>query len=228
VGSRSSHLPDVHAGQVKRDLLRRQGIFVAGPTMAGSVPEAAEFVGAVSSPPLVDLLAHMNTTSDNFFAEILLKDIGADRFGEAGTGSTLEGRRAARAELEQLGVDMGDVEWKDGSGLAYGNRVTTRTLGHVLGVGAQADWGEAWVGGFANAGRSGTLRNRLTRRPWYGRVFGKTGTLNHTSALAGFAYRLGSNRPLGFAVVTSNPVGVGVSYTRAKRLQDRVAMTLVR
>jgi D-alanyl-D-alanine carboxypeptidase len=68
----------------------------------------------------------------------------------------------------------------------------------------------------------------MTRRPFFGRVFAKTGTLNHASALAGFAHRLGSNHRYGFAVVTSNSPGIGVSYTRAKHLQDSVAMTLVR
>ena len=145
-----------------------------------------------------------------------------------GTGSTIDGRSVARAELASLGIDMSGVTWTDGSGLAYGNRVTVRSLGHVLGVGAQTPWGEQWIAGFANSGRSGTLRRRMTRRPFYGRVFAKTGTLNHASALAGFALRLGSDRRYGFAVVTSNPAGVGVSYTTAKRLQDRVAMTLVR
>jgi D-alanyl-D-alanine carboxypeptidase/D-alanyl-D-alanine-endopeptidase (penicillin-binding protein 4) len=123
---------------------------------------------------------------------------------------------------------MSGVRWSDGSGLSYANRVTTRSLGHVLGVGAQTPWGEQWIAGFANAGRTGTLRNRMTRRPFYGRVYGKTGTLRHASALAGFAHRLGSNRRFGFAVVTSNSSGASVSYTTAKRLQDRVAMTLVR
>ncbi len=228
VGTKSSHLPDIRTGEVYRDLLRRQGIFVAGDTVSGSLPPSATLVGAVQSPPLIDLVAHMNTTSDNFFAETLLKDIGADRFGASGTGSTVDGRRAARAELAALGIDLSGVTWTDGSGLAYSNRVTARSLGHVLGVGAQTPWGEQWIAGFANSGRSGTLRHRMTRRPFSGRVFAKTGTLNHASALAGFAHRLGSNRRYGFAVITSNAPGVGVSYTHAKRLQDSIAMTLVR
>jgi D-alanyl-D-alanine carboxypeptidase/D-alanyl-D-alanine-endopeptidase (penicillin-binding protein 4) len=228
VGTKSSHLPDVRAGEVYRDLLRRQGIYVAGKTVSGSLPPSAELVGAVESPPLSELVSHMNTTSDNFFAEILLKDIGVDRFGARGSGSTADGRRAARAELARLGVDMSGVTWADGSGLAYQNRVTARSLGHVLGVGAQTPWGEAWIGGFANAGRSGTLRKRMTRRPYSGRVFAKTGTLLHSSALAGFAHRVGSNRRYGFAVVTSYAPGRGVPYSAARRVQDRVAMTLVR
>jgi D-alanyl-D-alanine carboxypeptidase/D-alanyl-D-alanine-endopeptidase (penicillin-binding protein 4) len=228
IGTDSSHLPDVHAGETYRELLRRQDIQVTGVTRPGAVPVTARLAGAVSSPPLSELVAHMSSSSDNFFAEILLKQVGVDRFGAAGDGSTLDGRRAARAELVELGIDMTGVRWIDGSGLAYDNRVTARSLGHVLGVGAQATWGETWIGGFANNGRSGTLRRRMTRRPYYGRVYGKTGTLRHASGLAGFAHRVGSNRRLGFAVLTQDPRGGQLQYDRTRALQDRIAMILVR
>jgi D-alanyl-D-alanine carboxypeptidase/D-alanyl-D-alanine-endopeptidase (penicillin-binding protein 4) len=228
VGTRSSRIPDVHAGETYRDLLKRQGIDVSGTTRPGSVPSSAEVAGMVQSPPLEDLLAYMDSTSSNFFAEIMLKGIGADRFAERGDGSTSDGRRAARAELVELGVDMRSVRWVDGSGLAYSNRVSARSLGHVLGIGAQTEWGEGWIRGLANNGRTGTLRGRMTRRPYYGRVYAKTGTLNIASGLAGFAHRVGSNRRFGFVVLTNGWRGGRANVSRARTLQDRIAMTLVR
>lgn len=228
VGTRSSRIPDVHAGETFRGLLRAQGITVRGITRPGSVPESAVVAGEVASPPLASLLAYMDSTSSNFFAEIMLKNIGADRFGAEGDGSTSDGRRAAYAELVELGVDMRSVRWIDGSGLAYSNRVTARALGHVLGIGAQTEWGEPWIRGFANNGRTGTLRGRMTSRPFYGRVYAKTGTLNIASGLAGFAYRVRSNARYGFVVLTFEPRGRPVNATRARTLQDRIAMTLVR
>lgn len=228
VGSRSAHEPDLRAGQVFRDLLKRQGVFVAGATVAGSVPADAEVAGSLSSPPLEVLLDHMNRASDNFYAEVLLKDIGVDRLGARGTGSTLDGRRAAQAVLAGLGADMSAVTWVDGSGLAYGNRVSARTLGHVLGLGAQAEWGDAWIDSLAVSGTSGTLRKRMTRLPFRGRVHAKTGTLNHVSALAGFSERAASGHRYGFAVVTFDPSGRMVNYKAARNLQDRIAMILVR
>ncbi len=228
IGGRSAREPDLYAGDMLRELLRRQGIRVTARTLPGSVPADAIEVATLRSPKLVDLVAHMNQASDNFYAEVLLKHVGVDRFGARADGSTEQGRRAARAELERIGIPMRDVTWMDGSGLAYGNKVTARSIGHVLGVGAQAPWGEQWVAGFANNGRSGTLRRRMTRAPFYGRVYAKTGTLLHASALAGFAHRLGSDRRFGFVVLTYDPRGRTVSYTRARTLQDRVAMTLIR
>lgn len=228
IGTRSTRMPDVYAGQTFRELLRRQGIAVTGATAPGSLPPTAKVAGAVASPPLGALVAHMNGASDNFYAETLLKHVGVDRFGARGTGSTADGRRAARAELVELGADLSGVTWIDGSGLAYGNRLTARSLGHVLGLGAQAEWGETWVRGFATSGRSGTLRRRMTRPPYRGRVLAKTGTLRHASGLAGFAHRAADGRRLGFAVLTWNPRGSQLPYSRTRGLQDRVAMTLVR
>lgn len=228
VGTRSSRIPDVYAGDTYRELLKRQGIVVTGITRPGSVPATAEVAGSVSSPPLEELLGYMDSTSSNFFAETMLKNIGADRFGAESDGSTSDGRRAARAELVELGVDMRSMRWVDGSGLAYANRVPARTLGHVLGIGAQTEWGEGWIRGLANNGRTGTLRGRMTRRPFYGRVYAKTGTLNIASGLAGFAHRVGTNRRYGFVVLTSDPRGRRADIGRARSLQDRIAMTLVR
>ncbi|MCW2927464.1 MAG: hypothetical protein JWM86_1432 [Thermoleophilia bacterium] len=227
VGSDSAHAPDLRAGTVFRQLLTRQGVFVAGPTESGSVPEEAEIAGSVSSPPLEVLLEHMNRTSDNFYAETLLKQVGVARFGARGTGSTEDGRRAARSVLSAIGIDMRPVTWVDGSGLAYGNRVTARTLGHVLGVGAQAEWGGDWIDSMATSGGHGTLRRRLTRPPYRGRVHAKTGTLNHASGLAGFSDR-SSGRRYGFVVLTYDAAGRRINYSAARGLQDRIAAVLVR
>lgn len=227
IGGRSATRPDLHAGKEFRAILARSGIKVTGGTVPGSAPNTAVELAGVDSPRLADIARHMNTTSDNFVAETLLKDLGATATGARG-GSTVTGRRVAAGKLRDLGIDTSSLTWTDGSGLAYSNKVTARLLGQVLGLGAQADWGTDWIGGFAVAGRSGTLRRRMTTWPFRDRIRGKTGTLRHVSALAGFSDRLGTTQRYGFVVVTSNANGQQVSYPRAKQLQDRVAMALVR
>jgi D-alanyl-D-alanine carboxypeptidase/D-alanyl-D-alanine-endopeptidase (penicillin-binding protein 4) len=228
IGGTSTRTPDLRVGATFRTLLARAGIEVTGGVASGSVPADATQAGLVTSAPLAKLLAHMLQTSDNFYAETLLKDIAVDRYGP-GQGTTANGRRAARLELQRAGVDLADERWADGSGLAYTNALTARVLGQVLGIGAQEPWADAWIGAFAVAGRSpGTLERRLDTWPYRDRVHAKTGTLRHVSALAGFADRLGSDHRYGFAVVTYDASGRPVSYTAAKRLQDRIAKILVR
>ncbi|MEO6867072.1 MAG: D-alanyl-D-alanine carboxypeptidase, partial [Gaiellales bacterium] len=95
-----SRVPEIHAGETYRAMLRRDGIQVTGKIRRGTVPERAEPAGRILSPPLSTLVSHMNSASDNFYAEILLKNIGADRYGTEADGSTRQGRLAAKAELE--------------------------------------------------------------------------------------------------------------------------------
>ena len=69
------------------------------------------------------------------------------------------------------------------------------------------------------AGATGTLRHRLLGVPDHQLVRGKTGTTNHSSALAGF---VGSR--FAFAIVCN---GSPVNWAAAHLLQDRVAMALL-
>jgi D-alanyl-D-alanine carboxypeptidase/D-alanyl-D-alanine-endopeptidase (penicillin-binding protein 4) len=185
-------------------------------------------VRELDSPPLSALLQHMLRESDNFYAEVLLKDLAAWHHGEDAGATTSGGRRVGVRALRGLGINMDSTTWTDGSGLAYTNRVTARSLGQVLGIGAQMPWGDAWIDAFARSGTYGTLRKRLTRVPYRGRVSAKTGTLAHASALSGFATRASNGRRYGFVVLSSLPAGRSLSYSAARRLQDRIAMVLVR
>ncbi|MCW2962339.1 MAG: D-alanyl-D-alaninecarboxypeptidase/D-alanyl-D-alanine-endopeptidase [Thermoleophilia bacterium] len=227
IGSGSTRTPDVRAGAILHGLFERAGIEVIGAPRAGSLPTFAVEAGTIESPPLRVLLRHLNRSSDNFYAEMLLKDLGRSVYGP-GKGTTADGRRAGRVVLDDLGVDVTRLTWVDGSGLAYGNRVTGRLLSHVLGIGAQASWSSEWIDSLSRSGVAGTIRRRMSTWPYRNRISAKTGTLRHVSALAGFSTRLGGTNRYGFVVVTSNPIGSQVSYTAARRLQDRVAMTLVR
>ena len=59
-------------------------------------PASAKQLTLVHSPRMATLVKLTNTPSDNFFAETLIKDIGA-RFG--GGGTTLAGASVVRSEL---------------------------------------------------------------------------------------------------------------------------------
>jgi len=62
--------------------LRADGVAVDGPSGAGPAPAEARELTGVDSPPMADLVRLTNVPSDNFDAEMLLKDIGA-HFGGA-------------------------------------------------------------------------------------------------------------------------------------------------
>ncbi|HEY2006345.1 MAG TPA: D-alanyl-D-alanine carboxypeptidase, partial [Solirubrobacteraceae bacterium] len=71
--------PAVEAGQQFVQALKTAGVRVPGTTRirAGVTPSSATPLAAVASPRMQTLVDLTNTPSDNFFAETLLKDLGA-------------------------------------------------------------------------------------------------------------------------------------------------------
>lgn len=220
----SSHTPDLRAGALFLAALRYRGITVTRGVATGRKPTDAMVVGTVSSVPLRSIVRFMNRTSDNFTAEILLKDLGRLR---GGYGSTARGARVVRSQVARLGVDVADVRVADGSGLSSLNHTTTRNIAELVNTADHtAGVTTSFVSSLAVSGRGdGTLEDRLTSYPYRGRVRAKTGTLNQASALSGFATRLSGSR-YGFSVVTYD--SGGISWSRSRALQDLVAQILVK
>jgi D-alanyl-D-alanine carboxypeptidase/D-alanyl-D-alanine-endopeptidase (penicillin-binding protein 4) len=124
-----------------------------------------------------------------------------------------------RRELGERGVPLAGVRIADGSGLSLDNRMTARALVALL----ISAWSDPKVSGsFYNslpiAGVNGTLRDRMTRRPAYGRVRAKTGTTAAASALSGYV----GTRYVFAVLQNGNPV----PYWHARAGQDRFAQVL--
>ncbi|MEX0850240.1 MAG: D-alanyl-D-alanine carboxypeptidase/D-alanyl-D-alanine-endopeptidase [Gaiellaceae bacterium] len=206
------------AAKVFRDALVRRGVAVAGGSGAGRAPVEVLPLALDLSESLATIVREMNRESDNFVAEMLLKELGASM---ARRGSTVAGARVVREELVAAGVPVAGVLIADGSGLSRLDRLTARALVAILRIGA-ADpaMRDAFVTSLAVAGVSGTLKRRLDRRSTRGRVIAKTGTTSVASALAGFV-----RRRYVFAIVQN---GSPVPYWSAREAQDRFVRVLAR
>lgn len=140
--------------------------------------------------PLADLLADCWIPSDNFIAEQLLLGVGATAPAVAtpdGPGSLTDRAIAAEgAWLATLGIAAPSSTIVDGSGLSSYDRLTPRDLVTVL----QADWQSPQrvvvIDDLALAGVRGTLQTKFTGTAALGTVFAKTGSMNHTRAIAGY------------------------------------------
>ena len=218
VESRGANASAAAAARVFGAALRRHGVIVAGAPGAGRAPADVLPLALDLSEPLVGIVREMNRESDNFVAEMLLKELGASIERR---GSTAAGARAVRAALVDAGVPVAGVRIADGSGLSSLDRLTARALVAILlaGVGDPLI-ADAFVTSLAVAGVSGTLEKRLERRPTRGRVIAKTGTTSRSSALAGFV-----RRRFAFAIVQN---GSPVPYWSARAAQDRFVTVLAR
>jgi PBP4 family serine-type D-alanyl-D-alanine carboxypeptidase len=161
-------------------------------------------------------LVELDRESDNFAAEVLLKDLGA----EAGAGgSTAAGAAVVTRVLASAGVPLKGVRIVDGSGLSLNDRLTPRALATLLRlVWSDRDLRQAFVHALPVAGISGTLDDRMQRGPAHGVVRAKTGTTNRSSALSGYV----GDRYV-FSILQN---GFPVSAWAARKAQDRFATAL--
>jgi D-alanyl-D-alanine carboxypeptidase/D-alanyl-D-alanine-endopeptidase (penicillin-binding protein 4) len=198
-----------------RDAMKARGI-TGTVTFGASAPAGADAVSIAktSSPTLQQLVAATNAPSDNFFAEMLLRGLGA-RHGDGGT--TAAGLAAERAALLEIGVK---ATLADGSGLSRGNRVAPTTIVKLLDQMAARPEGAALKSGLALTGATGTVAGRTRGTAASGRCRVKTGTLSNVSALAGWCTTVGK-RTVAFAILNNN---TSVSSARAR--QDRIASAI--
>jgi serine-type D-Ala-D-Ala carboxypeptidase/endopeptidase (penicillin-binding protein 4) len=172
--------PAIYAAQQLELALDADGVRVPArtPISAGRTPARANELAAVSSPSIATLIEMTNTPSDNFFAEMLLKGIGA-RVGGAGT--TAAGAAVVRA---QLAANFGiHPQLYDGSGLSRSDH--TSPLQVVTLLQAMAN-NSAFVHSLAIAGETGTLEGEMDGTRAQGRCRGKTGTLYDVASLVGY------------------------------------------
>jgi D-alanyl-D-alanine carboxypeptidase/D-alanyl-D-alanine-endopeptidase (penicillin-binding protein 4) len=216
VGSVLTRTPALAAATAFRDALRNAGVAVAGPVRTAPADEWSELLASVSSPTLAAMVRFMDRESDNFTAEMLLKQLG---LAELDRGTSAAGATVVMQALAEAGVPMTGVRIVDGSGLSRLDRLTTTALGSLLKV-AWADTAvrPALLAALPVAGVNGTLQHRLSKPPARGRVLAKTGTTDSASSLSGYV----SDR-YAFAVMQN---GHPLSYWWARRAQDRFAQVL--
>lgn len=172
--------PALFAVQSFAAALRSAGIRVPKrtPIFTGVTPPSARTLAAVTSPQIATLIRLTNAPSDNFFAEMLLKDLGA-RFGRG--GSTAAGVAVVKSVIsEELGLQP---VLDDGSGLSDFDRSSPAEVVSLL---KQMQTDPAFVDSLAVAGISGTMEQEMLGTRAVDNCRGKTGTLSNVANLVGY------------------------------------------
>jgi D-alanyl-D-alanine carboxypeptidase/D-alanyl-D-alanine-endopeptidase (penicillin-binding protein 4) len=216
VGRFTSRDPALAAAQGFGISLAAAGVRVAGGAAVGLAPEDAAPIAEIDSPPLARIVRWMDRESDNFVAEMLLKQLGAV---QGSRGSTAAGIGVVTGLLAEAGVPLSGVRLVDGSGLSLLDRLTANALVALL----STMWNDDEVrlellASLPLAGRTGTLDHRMRTGAAAGVVRAKTGTTSNASALSGFA----GDRYV-FSILQN---GWPVSLTWARLAQDRFAAVL--
>jgi len=206
--------PPLLAARAFREALVRRGVTVAGRPGLGVTPAGATPLASASSEPLSLVVRQMNRESDNFYAEMLLKQLDA---ATGSIGTSAGGAEIVVTAMHDAGIPVAGVRMVDGSGLSRLDRLTAETIVGVIRAGlADPAIHTAFSQSLAVAGISGTLSSRLPALR--GRVKGKTGTTDTASTLSGVV-----DGSLAFAVLEN---GSPVSVTAARAAQDRFVTVL--
>ena len=195
--------------------LRALGVRASGASRAGTAPAGARRLAMIPSRSVGELARFVNVPSNNFAAEMLLKDLGA---GYRDAGTTAAGADVARDTLDDFGVRP---RIADGSGLSREDRTTPREVVRLLERMHGQDVAQTFRDSLAIPGSTGTVRRRMRGTPAE-RCRVKTGTLRDVSALAGYCAAAGG-RDLGFALLFNR-----VNISAAQAIQNRIAAAIAR
>jgi D-alanyl-D-alanine carboxypeptidase/D-alanyl-D-alanine-endopeptidase (penicillin-binding protein 4) len=210
--------PGLFATQAFERALKAEGVAFGGKPRMGAAPAAATALAAAMSPTVAELVTRTNVPSDNYFAETLIKVLGA-RLGGAGT--TRAGARVVRDTMREMGLNP---RVSDGSGLGRANRTSPRQVVALLRTMARDPLiGPTFEASLPVAGRTGTLTGRMRGTAAFGKCRAKTGSLNSVSALAGYCVARDGVTKVAFAILMNR-----VDVYGARRLQDRMAAALAR
>jgi serine-type D-Ala-D-Ala carboxypeptidase/endopeptidase (penicillin-binding protein 4) len=222
--------PARYAATVFAETLARRGISVRNPhvsvirgasplTTESRVDPGARTLVEHRSVPLPRLIAPVLQTSQNWFAEQLLKTIAREVGGEGSWTHGLELER--RFLIDVVGIDSTAFRLRDASGLSAGSLITPDALLQLLRHMQQQPRLLPALDAMPVAGATtGSLRRRL--EDLNGRVAAKTGSISNVDALSGFLTTAGGRRVV-FSIIVN---GSGRPSSAMRPLLDDVVRAL--
>jgi len=213
--------PPVFTGRVFADRLGRAGVALGGTIQAVETAEvdltAAKLLIQTKSPLKV-AMRRANKRSLNMAAECIFLAAG---------GGTWERSADQMTDflIRTCGVPRTSIEIRDGSGLSRKNRVAPYPMCRVLSHLALHPGAMAFLETLPRSGTDGSMRKRLTRPPYCGRILAKTGYVSGASCLSGYVLDRGHRVTVGFSILVGK-VKPGQAWV-AKKLQDAVCRALL-
>jgi D-alanyl-D-alanine carboxypeptidase/D-alanyl-D-alanine-endopeptidase (penicillin-binding protein 4) len=223
--------PAEFAAQALRTALTARGIAVGGTARAehllpDQVPDLTQGpppapgsgveLARHTSARLIEDLRITAKVSQNLHAELALRAVGRARRNE---GSFEAGMAEMKDFLAQAGVDPSGYNLLDGSGLSRLNLITPATAVKLLRYMYDSPSRDKWLSILPVGGQDGTLSSRFGGTPAAGRVYAKTGSLSHVSALSGYIQRADGTW-VAFSILVNNYGGRGAAEVRG--VMDRI------
>jgi D-alanyl-D-alanine carboxypeptidase/D-alanyl-D-alanine-endopeptidase (penicillin-binding protein 4) len=202
----------------KELVLTMHGAHIGARPLNRTLPAPADTVplASVESPPLSVMLKLMDVPSDDFFAEMLTKQLGV-QFG--GGGSIKAGAGVISQVINSLGLHPTIV---DGSGLSRSNVSSPGQIVALLRAMWNTPMGRALQTSLPVVGVNGTVQGIAAHTAAQGQCVAKTGTLNYVTNLAGYCTAR-NHHELAFALMIDGP-----GNWTAIQLLDRLVPAIAR
>jgi serine-type D-Ala-D-Ala carboxypeptidase/endopeptidase (penicillin-binding protein 4) len=186
--------PNLYTARALAASLLKKGIAVEGGTASTTDSMVFRSVRCCGNPlveyrgrPLADLIFPILNTSQNWFAEMLLKIVGRE-VGD--TGSWARGLEVERRFLiDSVKIDSTAFALDDASGLSAGNLVTPRAFVQLLRYMYGHPKRAPFLAALPRAQQRGSLLRRFAGTPLEGRVLAKTGSISRVNTLSGYVER---------------------------------------
>src|SRR6266566_4616695 len=186
--------PNLYAARALEVSLRKRGVSVSGGAASTTDSMAFRALRCCGSPlveysgrPLPNIVFPILNSSQNWFAEMLLKGLGR-QVGDTGSwekGLDIE----KRFLIDSVKIDSTAFSLEDGSGLAAGNLVTPHAFVQLLAYMYHHPKRAPFIAGLPRAQQRGSLLKRFAGTPLEGRVLAKTGSINRVNTLSGYIER---------------------------------------
>lgn len=212
--------PPIYAANILVNLLRENGIIFNGSIKKGQVKLLSNRLCSIQKP-LKDLIKPINTNSNNFYAEHLFIIIGG--FYSKIYGSPFDASQAINSFLKSINLYNSEINIVDGSGLSRQNQFSTETLVNFLYyIYSKPLIFEEFYKTLSSPQSDGTLRNRFTKLIPPEKLYGKTGTLNGVTSLAGYLTSKSGDLII-FAINFNYPKG---NQNKMRELQERIIIKI--
>ena len=214
--------PPLYFAGALRAALREAGIELGGDSLVK--PHANK--GALTllhthETPILPAISICNKRSQSFYAEQILKTLGAEGQGR---GTWENGEKEVRSFLQRLGLDPSHYELVDGSGRSRANRASpVAYLDFLEALATRWDKFPLYESSLAVSGdMDGSLRHRMLGPFTKGRVHAKTGNLNGVVTLAGYV-KAQSNKVYAFCILINGGGAEGGGHAFQDRFVTEIA-----
>ena len=218
--------PTLFTTTIFKQILEQKGIHVSGnccdiDELEGylSKKDSAHLIFRYFSPPLWEIIEATNKVSQNLYAELLLRTLGAYF---RGVGDARHGIEVVKEFLQDIGINTEQYLMYDGSGLSRLNMITPAQVVKLLRFMRNSIHSDYFYKSLPIAGVDGTIKNRMKQTAAEGNVRAKTGYVGHVRALSGYI-TTNDNEELAFSIIANN---YSVPTSMANLIQDLVCERL--